>query len=151
MTTLTEWAIKHNVSHAALAELYAEWGLEGTLPFGGAIPGRGSEAAVQQAVRLEATRAGCRLWRNNVGAGTLEDGSWLRWGLANDSPGVNKVLKSSDLIGIRHDGVFMAREVKPAGWRYSGTEREVAQLNFIKLVTRLGGDACFATGPGTIK
>lgn len=148
--TLTEWAIKHGVSHVALAELNEMFGLEGTLPFGGALPD-GSEAAVQQAVRLEAVARGCRLWRNNVGAGKMEGGSWSRWGLANDSPAVNKVIKSSDLIGIRHDGVFMAREIKPAGWKYSGTEREVAQLAFIKLITRFGGDACFATGVGTIK
>lgn len=123
-------------------------------------PGR-SEAAVQSAVRLEASRKGARLWRNNVGAGYTEDGSFLRWGLANDSPSVNAVLKSADLIGIRPRiitpqdvgkllGQFVSRECKRVGWRYAGDEREQAQLNWAVLVMSLGGDASFASGVGTL-
>jgi hypothetical protein len=146
--TLTEWALKHGVTRAAIADLHAMWRLDGTYATGAADDG---EAAVQRVVRLEASRRGHRLWRNNVGAGKLDNGSFLRWGLANESPGVNKVLKSSDIIGIRSDGVFMAREIKAPGWRYAGDDRERAQLAFIQLVTSWGGDACFATGEGTIR
>jgi hypothetical protein len=40
--------------------------------------------------------------------------------------------------------------MKPRGWRFTGRERETAQLNWINLVMTHGGDACFATGEGTI-
>jgi len=50
------------------------------------------------------------------------------------------------LIGIKPGGQFVSREVKRPGWRYTGTEREVAQLRWIEIVTALGGDAKFTTG-----
>jgi hypothetical protein len=153
------WAARWGIPPAAMAELQT-----GLLQLDG-TPGRpgagGSEAAVQSQVRLEASRKGGRLWRNNVGAGYAEDGSFMRWGLANDSAQVNRVIKSADLIGLRpvlieqkHVGLvlgqFVSREVKAYGWTYCGTEREVAQLNWATLVNTLGGDACFATGEGTL-
>lgn len=120
-----------------------------------------SESAIQSLVRLEASEKGCRLWRNNVGATTMPDGSFLRFGLANESAGMNKRIKSADLIGIRPVlitpamvgwtiGQFMSREVKAADWQYKGTEREVAQLRWAELIISLGGDAAFATNKGTI-
>ena len=148
---LSDWLHRHNVSPAAALELQAIFGLAGTLPQGGQIPGDGSESATQAAVRIEASHKGARLWRNNVGAGKLDDGSFVRWGLANDSAALNHVLKSSDLIGITREGQFLAREVKHAGWKYTGTDRERAQLQFIQLINSLGGDAAFATGTGSIK
>jgi hypothetical protein len=101
------------------------------------------------------------LWRNNVGAATTADGSFIRFGLANDSSGLNKILKSADLIGINpvqitQDmvgcviGQFISREVKTKNWRYTGTAREQAQLKWIELILSLGGNACFANGEGTI-
>ena len=116
-----------------------------------------NERDTQNALRLAATAAGARLWRNNVGAAQMADGSWLRFGLANDSPDLNRHMKSSDLIGLRpvlitpgmvgHTiGQFVAREMKAPGWRYTGTQREMAQKAFIDLVVALGGDARFSTG-----
>lgn len=157
---LTQWAIKHGVPFAALDDLRREFGIVATEP--NSPPGE-SEAAVQTRIRLEASRKGCRLWRNNVGAYSEREPPTpgTRWGLCNDSPQMNKVIKSADLIGIRPVvigpghigqtlGVFVAREVKPAGWSYSGTEHEIAQLKFLELVAGLGGDASFATSEGTL-
>lgn len=120
-----------------------------------------SEAAVVQAVRYEASQKGSRLWRNNVGAMMTVDAGFVRFGLANDSTAINKHIKSADLIGIRpvvitQDmvgttiGQFLSREIKHPGWKYVSTEREIAQLAWIQLITALGGDACFATRVGTI-
>lgn len=159
MKNLHAWALRWGIPHAALADLVDIMQAGPATPIAGMV-GK-SEAAVQANVRLEATRKGCRLWRNNVGAGELADGSFLRWGLANDSKEMNKHVKSGDLIGIRprhverHHvgqvwGVFLSREIKPEGWQYSGTPREVAQRRWIELVLALGGDASFATGEGSL-
>lgn len=120
-----------------------------------------SEAANINAIRVEASLKGMRMFRNNVGAATMPDGSFIRFGLANDSSGLNKEIKSADLIGIRPVmivtehvgriiGQFVSREVKAQDWRYSGTDREVAQLKWAQLISSLGGDAAFATGDGTL-
>lgn len=157
MAHLTAWAARHRVTPEALAELRAI-----LLPpdVGVAVPGT-SEAAIQTQVRLEASRLGGRLFRNNVGAGILQDGSFVRWGLCNDSAQLNKIVKSSDLCGIMpvtitpaHVGAtfgrFICREVKAAGWKYRGTDRERAQAKWIEMINALGGDAGFAVGVGTI-
>jgi hypothetical protein len=155
---LNEWAIKWGVPFEAVEDLRRSMGTVNTDP----IPQVGeSETAVQTRVRLEASRIGGRLWRNNVGAGKLQEGSFLRWGLANESKEMNKIIKSSDLIGLKPVlitsehigqviGQFVAREVKPEAWRYGATEREQAQLKFLELVASLGGDAAFANGEGTL-
>lgn len=163
MNTLAAWALQWHVGPAALADLAARLGaLDRVAAADGAMqPVPASEAAVQNLVRVEASQKGARLWRNNVGAGYSEDGQFMRWGLANDSAAVNRVLKSSDLVGIRPRviqpgdvgsliGQFLCREVKAGAWRYRGTDREVAQLAWIKLVQSLGGDAAFCTGVGSI-
>lgn len=153
-----DWAARWCIPPQAMHELQASvLGLDGTPE---TVVGM-SEAGVQSRVRAEASRRGCRLWRNNVGAGYADDGRFMRWGLANDSSAINAVVKSADLIGIRPRiiqpgdigklfGQFLSREVKAGGWRYSGTERERAQLNWANLINSLGGDAGFATGEGTI-
>ena len=154
------WAARWGVPPAAMAELQSQMLMLDGAPTGPATIGK-SEAAVQNAVRLEASRKGGRLWRNNVGAGYSDTGDFLRWGLANDSAQVNRTIKSADLIGLRpvliepkHVGLvlgqFVSREIKASGWKFSGTEREVAQLNWATLVNTLGGDARFATGEGTL-
>lgn len=158
---LYEWAAQWGVGMAAIQDLQRRLGMIGTdaEPMPELFTGT-SEAAVQAGVRIEAARAGLRLWRNNVGALVDERGVPVRYGLANDTPALNKKIKSGDLIGIRPRvitpqmvgqviGQFTSRECKPVGWRWSGTDRELAQLAWCDLVNGLGGDACFVTGPGT--
>jgi hypothetical protein len=120
-----------------------------------------AENEVQARMRLEATRLGWRLWRNNVGVLRNPQGHYVRYGLCNDSPQLNSVLKSSDLIGIRPIlitpdmvgktiGQFVAREIKREGWIYRDVAHEKAQKNFIDLINGLGGDAAFSTGEGKL-
>lgn len=153
--TLTQWAARHGVSAEALAEL------TGIVTDPQSAPTGQSEAAVQQLIRLEASRLGMRLFRNNVGACKDDTGRVIRYGLCNDSAQMNKAVKSSDLIGIRpviitpdmmgHTiGQFVAREVKRPGWSYRGTDREVAQQAFGQLILKLGGDFKFCTGEGSL-
>ena len=155
MTLLTQWAARHGVSQAALAELRVMMGVD-TDP-AKCTAKTGSEAAVQTDVRLAASRKGWRLWRNNNVALKDQNGRLVRAGLCNDSKELNAKVKSSDLIGIKpvvitsdmvgHTvGVFLAREMKKPGWKYTGTQREKAQKAFIELVLSLGGDAAFSTG-----
>lgn len=158
--SLGAWAAKWSVPPEALAELRGI--AHAAAPQPGADKSEQSEAWAQSAIRLEAARKGIYLWRNNVGA--FQDPNterWVRFGLANDSAPVNKRLKSSDLIGLRPFviqpehvgrlfGQFVAREVKEPGWTYRGDEREAAQQTFIHLVQTNGGDAAFATGPGSL-
>jgi hypothetical protein len=151
---LQQWAERHNVPPQALKDLLVIFGIEPTLP----TPLAGmSEAAVDTRVCLQAPKLGWRLWRNNVGAGKLENGSFVRWGLANESTAMNRKIKSADRIGIapvlikpehvgQTIGQFCSIEVKHGAWKYTGTEHEEAQLRWAKLVTSLGGLAMFSTG-----
>jgi hypothetical protein len=117
-----------------------------------------SEAAVQAAVRLEYARRGYRLFRNNSGALRDESGRLVRFGLGNDSPQINAVLKSSDLIGWHPTLVtpemvgtcvarFVSLECKPPGWHLTpGDKRAQAQDAWLRLVLEGGGEARFMTG-----
>ena len=117
-----------------------------------------NEATVQAAVRLAASKAGWRLWRNNVGTLLDSRGVPVRFGLANDSKNVNAMIKSGDLIGIRPVlitpemvgtviGQFVSIECKRGGWRPSATdEHERAQARWAEIVLLHGGYAKFSTG-----
>jgi hypothetical protein len=156
---LDQWAKRWNISEQAITDLKKNIG---TICISSGMDAcQLSEGGVQSRVRLEASQKGARLWRNNVGATYTPDGAFIRYGLANESSGVNKQIKSADLIGIRPIkiipemvgmviGQFMSREIKKANWRYTGNERELAQLKWAELILSLGGDACFAIGEGTI-
>lgn len=157
---LHEWAITWGVPLAAVQDLERRMGVLGLATRAGTTTGR-SEGAISNAVRLEASRKGMRLWRNNVGV--LEDvnGRPVRYGLANDSPALNKVCKSGDLIGIRpvlvgpqHVGEtigrFVSIECKAEGWRFTGTPREEAQQAWARLVVSLGGEARFVAAEGVL-
>lgn len=158
--TFNQWAERWQIPPQALEELRAVMGAAGQEPPPPELAGM-SEAAVQAQVRLEASRMGVRLWRNNNGATFDESGRMIRYGLANDSPALSKRVKSSDLIGItpyrvtpadvgRVLGVFTSYEVKRVGWKYTATAREVAQAAWIALVVSLGGLAKFVNKPGDL-
>ena len=116
-----------------------------------------SEASIQQAIRLEASRHGVLLFRNNVGAATDVSGRVIRYGLGNDSKAINDRSKSSDLIGIwpmlvtqqmvgQVVGVFTAIECKRPGWKFSpNDDRAAAQAVFGEMVKKHGGLFMFAT------
>lgn len=151
---LHNWAIRHHVSLEALQELHVL--LTSTVPSPTTAQGA-SESDVQARVRVAASQAGDVLWRNNTGVLPDARGVPVRFGLCNESKAVNDKCKSSDLIGIKRVlithahvgsviGQFYAREVKRAGWHYTGTPREIAQLRFIEAVVAMGGDAGFTTG-----
>ena len=154
--TLLEWQRKHGITADALADLVAIVGLD--------VPRSTKEtpeARVQDEARLLASQMGWRLFRNNVGVLKDERGVPVRYGICNDSPAMNKRIKSSDLIGIRPViitpdmvgstiGQFVAREVKRGGWKYKGTEHEEAQLAFGTLIIGLGGDFRFWNGEGDL-
>lgn len=142
------WAMRHGVTQAALDELRGL--LVTPAPTAG---GAGSESRVASAVRLEASyRGDIVLWRNNVGALKDEAGRLVRYGLANDSKALNDRIKSHDLIGMYRRrigpadvgsviGQFLSVETKRDGWRYTGTEREVAQMAWGAGVLAWGGHA----------
>lgn len=153
MNTLQAWAARWSVSSAAMADLAASvLGLDPVPPATESL----SEAGVQSRVRLAASKAGIRVWRNNVGA--VHDsvrGIHMRYGLANDSPAVNAVLKSADLIGIRPRiiqpqdvgqliGQFVSWEIKESGWKPRPNDpHEQAQAAWAVLVQSLGGEGRF--------
>jgi hypothetical protein len=156
MNNLDQWATKHHVSFEALEELKQLF-LNDSLA--NAIEDQidSSETAISHCLRIQASEQGWRLWRNNVGAGKLQNGRFMRWGLCNDNEQINSKIKSADLIGIKPIlitpghvgqtiGQFVSREVKARGWSYKGTSREHAQVRWCKLVKALGGDASITTG-----
>lgn len=121
-----------------------------------------SEAYVQSTIRLEAPARGVMLFRNNAGAMTDETGRLVRYGLGHESKPFWDRVKSSDLIGWRKLLItpewagrtvaqFVSRECKPAGWHMTpGDARAQAQAAWLAMVARDGGDACFASGVGTL-
>lgn len=162
MFIIEQWAKRHGVSGQALQELR-------TLMLAGLAddytPQRPrvmkSEADVSNAVRIEASCKGAKLWRNNVGVLMDKNGRPVRYGLANDSKEVNRVIKSADLIGIKPVlitpqmvgctiGQFVSREAKTPGWSFTGSERESAQLTWAKIIIAMGGDAAFCNDVGTL-
>lgn len=154
---IQRWGNRWGIPPEAIAELILE--MRGLDP---AVAPRkvATEQDVGALVRVEMSKLGGRLWRNNVGAAHGLNGHFIRYGLANETAEMNAQLKSSDYIGLRPVeitggmvgltiGQFVARETKAPGWSFRGTEREIAQEKFISLVNALGGDAAFASGEGS--
>lgn len=75
---MREWQLKHKISDEAMVELRTMMAYTMTAP---PTSGMSSEAATQQLLRLKVSAAGGRVWRNNVGAGKMQNGSYIRWGV----------------------------------------------------------------------
>lgn len=157
--SLEAWALRHGVGWAALAELRTAFGhdtdLAAELDLGD------SENVVQAHVRLAAAANGFKLYRNNVGALKDKRGVPVRYGLCNDTEKLNKVVKSSDLIGWKPEvwlhpetfeptkiARFVSIECKKADWPgYNPDDaHEKAQQRWLELVQAAGGLACFSKG-----
>lgn len=158
MSVLREWAAEFNIPLAYIINLEQRFGVGVNHDV---VTDGKSEAHAQSLVMLEAAEKDVLMMRNNNGAFEDKTGRWVRFGLMNDSEKLNKVIKSSDLVGARKRlitqadvgrviGQMVLREMKKPGWFYSGTEEEAAQLKFLLLMDSYGCDAEFATGPGTL-
>jgi hypothetical protein len=125
-----------------------------------------SEAEVQADVRLRAPLVRAHLFRNNTGVLHDKNDRPVRYGLANESAAVNKVLKSADLIGwqsvtITADmvgqtlAVFLSVEVKPEDFNgpsgKAETERYAAQAAWANLINKAGGRAYIVTDARQLK
>lgn len=149
--TLHQWAQRWGIPPDAIADLAH------TLTAAPPTHSGTSETSVINAARFAASEQNWRLFRNNVGACYTNQSRFLRYGLANESAGMNEQLKSSDLIGVRpvtieasHVGTvlgqFVALECKKPGWVFRGTPREQAQYRFLALIEARGGHGRFTTG-----
>ena len=152
---LTLWKKKWDINHDAFLELLDILTPVNVLPRS-FLKDINSEKDVLDVARLTASKQGEILFRNNVGAFYNDRKQFIRYGLANDSERINKVIKSGDLIGIRpvlitqdHVGAtigqFCSKEIKKPNWKYSDSEREKAQKKWMNLIISLGGHAEFVT------
>lgn len=118
------------------------------------------EAKASQIVRLRASEWGTRLFRNNNGMAYSPTGQPIFFGLGNEGRDGNKVMKSSDFIGVtpilitpemvgKTIGVFTSIEVKPEGFKirdsYNPKSREYAQDKWNQMVRMNHGIAGFAS------
>lgn len=140
---LEEWAFENKIPKKCIDNLRERFGV--VLSRFHYTDEAGSESSLQNRIRLEEAKRGVRLFRNNSGVATDRHGRPVRYGLANDSSALNREVKSSDLIGIDGEGKFVSLEVKRPGWVFRGTEREIAQLNWIVFVNCMGGRARFVS------
>lgn len=114
-----------------------------------------SEAAVASECDLELAKHGIITMQNNVGALQDKTGRYVRYGLMNETPAMNKAIKSSDRILLisyvvkpqdvgRTLGLFGGVEYKKRKWVYTGEGREVAQATFHRVLASKGGFGTFA-------
>lgn len=160
--TLIEWAERWEIPEAAIAELCRSCLHEGPRE------GKDDEGTVQSEVRLKAARTAHLPWgrqtylfRNNRGAGKLANGSYVRWGLANDSKRLGDATKSGDLIGWEQHLItqadvgrviaqFLSVEVKRRDWKFAASLEECAQVHWASIVNAQGGKAVITNTDGSV-
>lgn len=103
------------------------------------------EGPVAKRVWLAVSKAGARLWRNNVGMLEDKTGRWVKFGVGgkggSDYIGLTPVKILPEHVG-RTFAVFTALEIKG-----EGTKIKDDQIRYIELVRRAGGIAGIAYGP----
>lgn len=92
-----------------------------------------SETQIMKNIQLAVSKAGHRVWRNNVGFAKTSNGCDIKFGLC---------VGSSDLVGIVGDGSgrILCIEVKLNKNKIPTTE----QINFINNINKMGGVAFVA-------
>jgi hypothetical protein len=157
-----EWAEHWKIPAEAIAELCL------TCLHEGPRENKDDEGVVQAEIRLKAGRTAFLPWgrqtylfRNNRGAGQLKNGSFVRWGLANDSKPLGERIKSGDLIGWeqilitqadvgRVISQFLSVEVKRRDWKFAASAEECAQVQWASIVNAQGGKAIITNTDGSI-
>ena len=87
----------------------------------------GRETAILNECLMALSEAGCKVWRNNVGALPNRNGRLVSYGLCKGS---------ADIIGICPDGIMLAVEVKTKTGRTPPD-----QDRFLALIRQMGGRA----------
>lgn len=155
MASLIEWALKWKIPPEALRELCE------SAQYIAPADDNDLEARVQSEVRLAAAKSGRYLFRNNRGAGKMASGTFVRYGLANDSKQLGDEFKSGDLIGwqplvIRPEMVgrvvaqFLSVECKRRNWKPSNSLEDMAQNKWAALVNAQGGRAIITNTADTL-
>lgn len=153
--TLEEWAARWALPDQAVAELQ-----QITYDYADADSSK-SEAAVASECRLELNMRGVITMRNNVGVLNDKNGRPVRFGLCNETPGMNKIIKSSDDICIipyvvkpqdvgRKLGVFLGVEHKERCWSFTGEGRETPQATFHRMLANVGAVGVFANSAKSV-
>jgi hypothetical protein len=99
------------------------------------------ETPLMHEIMVEASRAGLRLWRNNVGLFNTDDGRKIRTGLcvgSSDLIGLAPMVVTQAMVG-RRVAIFTAVEVKVKGRKAEG-----GQPAFLAAVKEAGGIAVVA-------
>lgn len=120
-----------------------------------------TENTVSDSCRLDIQELGGFLLRNNSGVDRSASRP-VRYGLGHDSAEINKILKSSDLIGVvpvviqphhvgKTLGVALAVEAKAPAWEFRPRDKHAAaQLNFLNKFNKVGAVGCFVNQPGVL-
>lgn len=150
---LAIWQAKYAIPQAAIQELCGMFYHAPEQPW--TLP-EASESRAQAEIRLAAPPLGTTLMRNNKGACKDETGRLIRYGLGHESPKLDAVWKSSDLVGVtpvyitpahlnRTLGIATFVEVKKPGWTKPTDDHETAQGLFLSDMARYGALSMFAT------
>lgn len=112
-----------------------------------------SESAIQQAIRLAASKLGYVLWRNNRGALKDQRGRLVRYGVgpdgAGDLIGYAPITITQDMVG-KQVAVFVNIEVKRPDHK-TDKARLQNQIDFISRVRSRGGIAAMLDDPSNLQ